>query len=151
MTQTELADAVGKSQRTISRWEQNGVPEEHVESVAEALGVEPQALREHRQTKRPKYVRSDEDASAWRDAVVDQVDDFELRALLMSMTSQKAELLDRRFWVVAASLEEVADAVNSDVEKVEELWTDIVDSKFVERLSNAKWCLALKFPEDGGE
>ncbi|MFB6351797.1 MAG: helix-turn-helix transcriptional regulator [Bradymonadaceae bacterium] len=152
MTQEELADACGVSRMTVYRWEKEGLPPKRVDQVAQALNIdrgEVEAVVGVQEAKgAADYVRSGEDASDWRDAVVAAVDDFELRALLMSMASKDDSLLDRRFWVVVATLEEVAEAVNADQAKVEELWPDVLASPFVERIGSVEWCLALRFPDN---
>lgn len=149
LSQQELADVLGVSRGTISRWENAKYSPDvsRLDDLADALDTDVQTLRKAMEVedKEPPrhYVESEDDVSDWRDVVVvdRDIDDF-TRVVLMSLPV----FMDRKSWVVTVTVDEYIERTGRSREMVEEHLPKAMASQYVERIGKVEYTARLKFP-----
>lgn len=130
------------------------MPQERIEILAEALEVQVDEListdeqpskSAHKDPSElpDKYVTSVDALDRWQRQVMSSELHGDMKLLLQAIPS----FLDRDSWVVSVTKEALAERSNFDQEWVEELWPEMIETDFVERIGPAEWVLRLTFPE----
>ncbi|RAL23060.1 hypothetical protein DL240_09240 [Lujinxingia litoralis] len=149
LTQQELADAIGVSKMTISRWERQPPPEDRLPEIARALQCSVRALLERAAGQAVEslrlecsHVRSDAEANAWRNAIALARLSPEITLMLTTLPA----FLDPDSGVVALTSHELITRANLPENWVREHWNTVVTGPWVERLGSVEWALKLVFP-----
>ena len=149
LTQTDVAEAVGVNQKTVSRWERRGnVPKDQIGAIADALGVEVSEFEEIRRLSddvdHNGRVDSRISGFRWCQAVARSGEGAVVRGLLLSLTG----FLDEKFWIVTVGMEEFLEVTGLDEKTVRRWWPKMLESGFVESLNpKVEYVFALRFPE----
>lgn len=149
-TLQEVANEVGVTKVTVSRWERNGPPEGRWDAIADALEVPVDELTgEAEGGATPKLTRIVASADAeerWVEAVRNSDLDREMKMMLVYLTGQS--VLNRQHWVASVDPESLAETVNEDVAWVREKWEDMLATDFVEQIEPGPHALRLVIPEE---
>lgn len=142
LNQTQLAELLGVSQPTVSRWisGKKEIPEERYLELAEVLDLSPDMFRTG-----SAYVRSDDQIVRWIFDVMQNTPNPYAMACLVALPQFMRENGE-----VLVHEELIAEAVDTlSVDKVRDLaWPSVLNSPFVELVPGARWVFRLKFPED---
>lgn len=156
-TQDDVADALDVHKTTVSRWERTGdVPVERLEDLADALGVsidELESLRGVDASAQPTspttqltHVHSQDSLVIWWRAVGRaKHPDPMTRLLLLTLPT----LIDEDAWIVLTTVEQLIETtqMQEDAEKIREVWPQVVESPWVERVGQVEWVFRLRFGE----
>lgn len=150
VTQQEVADVVGKSQRTISRWEREGIPDEYVEPYARALDVDPDELREEGEGDEERYVETEEGTGTWRNHVAldDSLSD-PVKVALLALPIWWDDWLEA--CVVGRS--NLHEEIGIAADRLDEVVETLAETEYVERVGaeDVEWVFRLREVEGTDE
>lgn len=144
LTAREVAERMNVSRGLISQWEGGltPIPDDRLPELADALEMTLGDL-----ASAAFFVRTEADVHEWRDAVFR---DHDLEPVVQVVLIWLPEVLDTPDGSIATytgSIDRVATAIRSlSVDDVRDAWADVLASPYVERHTDAEWCLRLKFP-----
>lgn len=166
LSQSALAKIIGVNQATLSRWERNEVPvpPERLKQLGDELGIEKSDLKRMAFESSPYafdlgvenplpppptgHVTDNAGLDAWTTRVIaDGPDDPNLKLLLFVLQNY----IDKTSWVVSGTIPQIAASASLPVGMVEDLWADLLESPFVERVGSGEWTLRLVVPGEGAE
>lgn len=149
LSQEQLADQLNVSRMTVIRWEQAEVlPKGRLSEVAELLGVDLTALLDAPPTPEPTtqltHVHSQDSLVLWQRAVgrAKHADPM-IKLLLLTLPI----LIDEDAWIVLTTVEQLIDVthMHEAAEKIREVWPQVVESPWVERVGQVEWVFRLRF------
>jgi transcriptional regulator with XRE-family HTH domain len=131
--QSELAQACGVQQSTVSRWERGTpIPDDKLDIIYDMLGLEDVDGR------CGEYVDDWEALRDWKMRVASRVEDKDVRLILITLDTW----LDVKSWVVSVTREEIVDLLGGGGEHIDRA----LRSGYVDRIGRAEFTIRLKFP-----
>jgi len=138
----------GPHYSTIARWERsNTVPKKYQTDFAQALGVSRQELRAVLAPIAPPpstgHVTTEAAMATWMNRVITEgPDDPNLKLMLFVLQNY----VDKTSWVVSGTIPQIAASASLPVGMVEDLWSELLKSPFIERVGSGEWTLRLVVP-----
>lgn len=133
------------SQPAISAWEKGRetIPEDRLEGIATALELTvDQLLGEARYVRTLSEVKDD-----WRDALLNDLEVDEDVQIVLLWLSTLVEVSDGGVATYTGSMDRVVGATRVlSRDEVESAWPLVLESPYVERVSDAEWVLRLTIP-----
>lgn len=146
LTQEEVADEMGLTKATISKWENDTpIPDKRIPKLAAALRMSPAELQAEIYGKDQDVVREPDQLALWRNRVSEAELDEGVRFLLLCLPV----FADPDTRVVVITVDEFADRLHLNQTRVERDWPAMLDTPFVETFGPEKlggYALKLRFP-----
>lgn len=149
MTQADLAEKVGVSRPTITKWESGDrkISEDCVTPLAEALGVTEKDLREARDSEtevpRDGRVESTLDVYKWRNMIARSGLSVEARAVLHALPI----FVRGGGWFVSFTAKQFDEQTSMNGGLLEEVWPELKKSGFVrDENPEMPYTLSMVFP-----
>lgn len=143
LRQADIAERVNVEESTVSKWESRGLPDDRVEEVAKAIGVDPDRLRPEAD-RAGEVVEGKGALGDWHKAV-SRSDLAPTDKLIVGSISC---FLSERAWVALPDIDELARMVEIDADEAEDRLRELQYGEFLTPLEHGEWAMQLKFPED---
>lgn len=159
INQADVAIKAGVSNVTISRYErgERQISLKTLMKIADAIGVTAEDIQERAReleaaapkssTAAPElieYVHSQDSLVAWQRAVgrAKHADPM-IKLLLLTLPI----LIDEDAWIVLTTVEQLIETthMHEEAEKIHEVWPQVVESPWVERVGQVEWVFRLRF------
>ena len=149
LSQAKLGELIGGVHQTmISQIEagDRGIPDERLSALAGALDVDEAELSvEALGASQTGRVMSEQMRSAWRDRVImdRSLDPFVMNLLI---TLSAPVFRPGGHWIIHVTVDQFVRETGRDKAKVEEYWSALVDSPYLERVGEVQWAFWMVLP-----